>query len=388
MQKASNSNQVPKVKAYKKKLKRHKDAVITIYSPNGIDGGILLSGSADDCIKIWDLENQRNLSRLFVNRPEEEYLMKFCTEDLPNYSEEHVLNTEKALKKQRQQKNICCFCFWDEKVPQLQNNSGTFNLVFTGYEDGLICCYEVPSGEIITPLIGHTNRINAISSTDSGRIFSASNDCTIRSWNISSGIWENVYKFTDPISSIAVSLTNNIMYTASWDKMVRVVDLEANKVTKSFLAAKEAIKVMIVHNNTIFVAGWDPVIRCFNLETGGSQNFEGHEGWVYCLAVHNGYLFSGGDDKTIKIWDIDTTQCVEELHGHENGVTWLAFANNELFSGSFDYYIIWWDLHDIQKRIIERAQMRAEDIASRKIEVYNRTLASRSKKKKKGKKKK
>lgn len=48
MQKAPNSNQVFKVKAYKKKLKRHKDAVLTIHSPNGIDGGILLSGSADD----------------------------------------------------------------------------------------------------------------------------------------------------------------------------------------------------------------------------------------------------------------------------------------------------------------------------------------------------
>jgi len=47
----------------------------------------------------------------------------------------------------------------------------------------------------------------------------------------------------------------NMMYTASWDKMVRVVDLEANKVTKSFLAAKEAIKVMTVHENTIFVSG-------------------------------------------------------------------------------------------------------------------------------------
>jgi len=308
MQKNQNSNQVIKVKAYKKKLKRHKDAVLTIYSPNGIDGGILLSGSADDCIKIWDLENQRNLRRLFVNRPEEDFLLKYVTDDPPNYAEDHVLNTEKALKKQRQNKNVCCFCFFDEKV-------------FTGYEDGLICCYEVPGGEVITPLIGHTNRVNSICSTDSERIYSASNDCTIRSWNISSGVCENIYKFTDPISSLAISLTSNIMYTASWDKMVRVVDLEANKVTKSFLAAKEAIKVMIVHENTIFVAGCDPVIRSFNLETGDSKNFEGHEGWVYCLAVHGNYLFSGGDDKSIKIWDTETTQCVEELQGHENGVT-------------------------------------------------------------------
>ena len=107
MQKNSNVTPGFKVKAYKKKLKRHKDAVLTIHSPDGIDGEILLSGSADDCIKIWDLKNQRNLSRLFVNRPEEEFLLKYAIDELPNYSEDHVLNTEKALKKQREHKNIC-----------------------------------------------------------------------------------------------------------------------------------------------------------------------------------------------------------------------------------------------------------------------------------------
>lgn len=57
------------------------------------------------------------------------------------------------------------------------------------------------------------------------------------------------------------------MYTVSWDKMVRVVDLDANKVTKSFVAAKEAIKALHVTNEYIFVAGCDPIIRGFNIET-------------------------------------------------------------------------------------------------------------------------
>ena len=59
-----------------------------------------------------------------------------------------------------------------------------------------------------------------------------------------------------------------MMFTASWDKMVRVVDLEANKVTKIFVASKEAIKAMIVTDKYVFVAGCDPIIRGFSLETG------------------------------------------------------------------------------------------------------------------------
>lgn len=39
------------VKVYKKKLKRHNDQVMQIYSPKGIEGGILVSGSADHEIR-------------------------------------------------------------------------------------------------------------------------------------------------------------------------------------------------------------------------------------------------------------------------------------------------------------------------------------------------
>ena len=40
-----------KVKVFKKKLKRHNDQVMSIYSPKGIEGGILISGSADHEIR-------------------------------------------------------------------------------------------------------------------------------------------------------------------------------------------------------------------------------------------------------------------------------------------------------------------------------------------------
>mmetsp|Transcript_48605 Transcript_48605/g.35793 ORF Transcript_48605/g.35793 Transcript_48605/m.35793 type:complete len:136 (+) Transcript_48605:611-1018(+) len=135
-----------------------------------------------------------------------------------------------------------------------------------------------------------------------------------------------------------------MMFTASWDKMVRIVDLEANKVTKSFVASKEAIKAMLVTDKYIFVAGCDPIIRGFHLETGDCRMYQGHLGWVYCMAEYEGRLFSGGDDKTVKIWDIESARMLEELSSHKNGVTCIAFANQELFSGSFDHNIICWDM--------------------------------------------
>lgn len=64
-----------------------------------------------------------------------------------------------------------------------------------------------------------------------------------------------------------------MMFTASWDKMIRCVDLEQNKIVKSFIASKEAIKCIRVHDNKIYVAGCDPIIRSFDLQTGANMMF-------------------------------------------------------------------------------------------------------------------
>lgn len=54
----------------------------------------------------------------------------------------------------------------------------------------------------------------------------------------------NIFKFADPINATKVDFANQFMYTASWDKMIRVVDLEKNVIMKSFVASKETIKTI------------------------------------------------------------------------------------------------------------------------------------------------
>ncbi len=111
------------------------------------------------------------------------------------------------------------------------------------------------------------------------------------------------------------------MFTASWDKMIRVVDLEKNIIMKAWIASKETIKEICFTNEMIIVAGCDPVIRGYNLASGEMTLFQGHKGWVYCLLIYQGYLYSGGDDNVVRIWNLETNQQIEQLVGHRNGVT-------------------------------------------------------------------
>jgi WD40 repeat protein len=212
--------------------------------------------------------------------------------------------------------------------------------------------------------IGHTNKINHLMIVpDTLDLISVSNDCTMRQWNMKNFMCTRLFKFADPITYVLYHQPKNLLFCSSWDKQVRAIDYEKGTVESAFVGAREAILTIHIAEDKIFLAGQDPVIRAYDLETGKDQIFEGHRGWVLCLATYKGvnehgavvnnWLLSGSDDNMIRIWDLRTGKVLQELVGHHNGVTSLCFANNELFSGSMDHYIICWDIDEIRDRIKE-----------------------------------
>ena len=73
----------------------------------------------------------------------------------------------------------------------------------------------------------------------------------------------------------------------------------------------------------------------------------GHIDEVRCCVLYATYkLISSGGDKSIKIWDLTTSECKLTLYGHTNKVTCLKLVENEtlLVSASFDKSIKGWDI--------------------------------------------
>ncbi|CAB3989876.1 E3 ubiquitin- ligase TRAF7 isoform X1 [Paramuricea clavata] len=78
--------------------------------------------------------------------------------------------------------------------------------------------------------------------------------------------------------------------------------------------------------------------------------FVGHQGPIWALCVSNGeWLYSGSSDKTIKVWDTQSTyNCVKTMDGHAGIVLTLCSDGKRLYSGSSDCTINIWDCSTLE----------------------------------------
>ncbi|KAJ2078554.1 hypothetical protein H4R24_004393 [Coemansia sp. RSA 988] len=73
------------------------------------------------------------------------------------------------------------------------------------------------------------------------------------------------------------------------------------------------------------------------------QVLEGHADSVYCVQCDHEKIVTGSRDRTIKIWDAETMQCLRTMTGHTASVLCLKYNDSALVTGSSDATIIVWD---------------------------------------------
>ncbi len=78
------------------------------------------------------------------------------------------------------------------------------------------------------------------------------------------------------------------------------------------------------------------------------RRFEGHAGPVQSVAISpdGRFVLSGGDDKTMRLWSVETGEEVRRFAGHEHWVGCVAFSpdGRRATSGNYDRVVRLWDL--------------------------------------------
>jgi F-box and WD-40 domain protein 1/11 len=78
----------------------------------------------------------------------------------------------------------------------------------------------------------------------------------------------------------------------------------------------------------------------------------GHRGPVNAIQFHAGRLVSASGDTVIKLWDMETGQCLRDFVGHAHGLACIQFDGKKIVSGSNDDKIKVWNAGNNNKSTI------------------------------------
>ena len=198
----------------------------------------------------------------------------------------------------------------------------------------------------------HGKDVNGLAlSRDGNTMLTGSDDKNVYLWNVNTG--EEIRRFPGHIDFVyAVAFAPDGRHIASGgvDKTVRVFDISGQAV-KTFDGHSDSVTAVAFTSDSRYVlSAGDSAIHTWDTTTGkeAPRRFDasGHQGRIPALAISpdGRRLVTGGDDRTIKYWDIATGKMLQSFAGHTDTVTSLAFSHDgrRIISGSFDRTVRVW----------------------------------------------
>ncbi|CAN8288588.1 unnamed protein product [Cochlearia groenlandica] len=278
------------------------------------------------------------------------------------------------------------------------NNNNNNNKVFTGHQDGKIRVWKTsnnnpqvytragslpalkdvlkksvkPSNYVevrrrrTTLWIKHSDAVSCLSLVeDQGLLYSASWDRTVKVWRIRDlKCIESIKAHDDAVNSIVGAPGESLMFTGSADGTVKMWKREmrgkrtAHGLVQTMLKQESAVTALVVISHVAVYSGSsDGAVNYW--EMGGDEKkvlkhcgvLKKHRLAVLCLAAANEFVFSGGADKRICVWRREgkVHTCVSVLTGHTGPVKCLAVVEPReedrglvVYSGSLDKSVKVW----------------------------------------------
>lgn len=273
------------------------------------DGNILISASADQTLKIWEVNQQQELKTL---RGHQSII-------------ESVIFTP------------------DQKF------------LISASWDYTIKIWASQTGEYITQFKDHNGWINCLTISNNGKfLISGSTDQTLKIWELPEGVIKfNLKLENNYIKSLAFSPVDQLFATGNNQGVIVIRELNTAKEIMKLEGHQSIINSLVFSpsGQLLFSASGDQTIKIWNIKTGKLlNNLTGHNGEINCIALNNqgNLLISGSADQTIRIWQPSTGELLTNLVGHSSGVKAIAIHPQKMLfaSGSQDKSIKIWQFNN------------------------------------------
>lgn len=197
------------------------------------------------------------------------------------------------------------------------------NKLLTGNSDNAINLWDINSknDKCLYTFLGHKLWINCLVKINNNYFASASNDSNIKIWNYyNRKCIYNLEGHSDCVLTL-ILLKNNYLCSGGADLTIKIWDWEKENCISTLTGHQKWVKSVFELDNEILVSGSDDktikLWKDYNL----ISTLDGHNHSVRAFCqINKEYFCSGSFDSTIKIWKINTWECVQTLNAHKSNI--------------------------------------------------------------------
>ncbi len=261
------------------------------------DGKRALSGSNDNMVHLWDVQNGHHL---------------------------RVLKGHKDL-------------IWSVVWSADQSRALSCS------KDKTIRLWDVETGRCLRVFKGHTDAVlSVVWSADHRHVLSSGGDTTLQLWDVETGSRLRQFDFNQiaAIWSVALNADGYRALSGDSDGAVRVWDVKSGQCERVLEGHTGSIMSIVWSSDgrRALSGGEDKTLRAWDVESGLCLRvLEGHTNSVLSVALSSDgrRALSGSYDKTVRMWDVDSGRCRCVLKGHSWGIMNVAWSadGRRVFSG-------------------------------------------------------
>jgi len=282
----------------------HRDQVMTVAFSS--DGRLLASGSSDQTVRVWNADSGKEIHTLKGHKGR--ILSVAFVPDGQTVASGSEDNTIRL---------------WDagagKELQILKGHSGWVQSVAFAPDgktlasaswDNLARLWDVATGKVLHTLRGHPNGVYSVSFTPDGKTL-ATGSVDIRLWDVATGkaLASRPGQNLGPYWSIAFSPDGKTLAWGGSDQMMHLWDVGMAKAIRTWKCHERRVLTLAFAPDGKTLAVASDCIRLWDTET--SQEIlpsSGHHAVVNTLAIapDGKSLASGSDDKTVRLWRLDT----------------------------------------------------------------------------------
>ncbi|KAG1471131.1 hypothetical protein G6F56_002298 [Rhizopus delemar] len=271
-------------------LQGHEDSV---YCSAWIGKHLLVTGSRDQAIKIWDVRTGE------------------CQQTIKQHDG-----------------SVLCMRVFDRWL-------------MTGSSDATCILWSLPTIEPRLRLRGHGHSILDVCWV-SGKIVTSSKDHTLRVWDGQTG--DELRQLLGHTASVNAldTVHHNQVVSASGDTTVKWWDVESGNCLKTFVGHELGLACVRFDGTFLYSGGLDGKIIVWDIETGSRlHSLTGHGKMIRSIDCLEGKLVSGSYDRTLKVWDPKTGDCILSFQSAQSSSIYnVLLSNTHIVSSGQDKQIM------------------------------------------------